>query len=120
MCNDAIVIENIVGVIGHANTWINGRSLGERVGSIRSGSMGLSDTCKCCVLSGISLRRTDHLSRGVLQTAVRSCVRSKKLVKGEVISHVGPQRHKKNKYNIKIYNGTCILQLAINIYLIPS
>ena len=30
--------------------------------------------CECCVLSGRSLRRIDHSSRGVLPTVARRCV----------------------------------------------
>ena len=44
------------------------------------------------VLSG-SGRRTDHVSRGVLRTVVRHCVRSRNLKSEEAMARVGPQPH---------------------------
>jgi len=61
-------------------------------------------SCECCVLR--YLRRADHTSRGVLPTLVRRCVCSRNL-KNEVMAHIGPQRHRKNKHNFMRYDNLC-------------
>jgi hypothetical protein len=69
---------------------------------------------KCCVLSGKrSLRRADPLSRGVLSTVVRRCVRSKILVNEEALAPLGSVTSKIKKS--AALNTQLALQMQCNL-----
>jgi hypothetical protein len=53
--------------------------------------------CVCCVLSGRSLRRTDHSSRGVQPTLARRVCDLENLLNEETVARVGLQRHIKKR-----------------------
>ena len=61
-----------------SKAWVCGRSTAEIVGS--NTALGM-DVClmSVCVGRYRSLRRVDHLSKGVLPIVVRRCVRSRNL-----------------------------------------
>ena len=51
------------------------------------------------------MRRADHSSRGVLPTVMRRCVRSRKIVNGKAVAHLGLLRQKKKvQYCSLIFN----------------
>ena len=70
--------------------WVYVRLLAAFV--VSSPANGL-DICLMCVVRWTSLRRADHMSRGVLPTVLRRRVWSGSLKNEEVMSRVGPQLH---------------------------
>jgi hypothetical protein len=82
-----------VPVASRSKVWICDRLPAEIMGSNPAGAWMFAFN-ECCVLS---LRRADHLSRGVLPTAMRRCVWYRNLKNEEAMANVGSQRHRGNK-----------------------
>jgi hypothetical protein len=69
----------------------------------------------CCLGCQRSLRRADHLSRGILQNVVRRCVRYINLVNEEVLAHsVTVARTRKLKGQFNYARLDCTINKAVS------
>jgi hypothetical protein len=73
---------------------------------------GMDVCCECCVLS---LRRTDHSSRGILPNVARHCVWSRKLENEEAKARYGAVKNTSTKgYNAKKTNKQTVNILKVS------
>ena len=81
-------------VATRSKAWVYGRSLAGIVGSNPAGGHGCVE---CCVLSGRGLCDGLITRPEKSPIAMRRCVWFRNFVNGEVMTRVGPQRHKKKR-----------------------
>ena len=73
------------------------------MGSNPAGDMDVCLLGLLCVLRQKSLRRADHLSRGVLPTVMSRCVLSRNFVNEEALAHWGAVGQNNKNKDVLIY-----------------